>query len=618
MSLTPRRQQLYSKHPDLTRIHCIGDSIVAGGGVAFDEAQPFCLEEQLNLEYPHNIFICDNIGHDGWNLWNSVLHYQALMAEETNPCDLITLTVSNNDAELLSIFGVDYSKCTDKSKIYKDPLLDSMVGDGLLSLKAFAKSKGAALLVLFYQVFIEFDCKVEDYFVQKCKELDIPFIPLMSKTHNTYQMPLDKQVASKVDYHPNAAYHMLAAKILATEIRKLGLIQERDGNFDVFAGIKDILHNLLSSTSDIQASYLWAYRAAKAKEVCVPRRLADKAARTKAKLDSRQTIGSCTQAWSDWQWDIERNGLAQHYYAALLAVWGVIIELKQSCLHLQETLYALLFAARTKNTSELEAKISCLLNNQTPKTEEDVIGKLSAPLQRLKRYRTKLEETIQNKGDLTTSSTNGVYNQFFGFIRNTLDVVIQTTADCLDEAPALFQNNGALATEATLAYLAKIINTHHTIITRACAHLEAIPIATKKHEPISSIEAAVLVRNDGDCTDKRAHFSISALFLPEVPAHMTVYYTSFLLISSEEEHEYVFRFPYFAAGSIQFTIRPHSKNANDITQKFRIKRIDIKPIYITPPAEEAPHLLLDHSKHDLQHITVNHFSVNKPTNTDAP
>src|ERR1700749_3456128 len=104
MGFTPRRQELAAPHIGVKRIHCIGDSIMHGAGVTIEESLPVQLEQALHQEFPQELFTCINFGRDGWNIWNSIFHHQALYSE--GGCDFLVLSLCNNDCEYLGLCGL--------------------------------------------------------------------------------------------------------------------------------------------------------------------------------------------------------------------------------------------------------------------------------------------------------------------------------------------------------------------------------------------------------------------------------------------------------------------------------------------------------------------------------
>jgi len=84
--------------PELIHVDCFGDSMMFGFGCLPDAALPPVLERQLNESCENRLFLVENWGVPGWNLWESWLQMRERIASGIP--DLAIVSVCYNDAYL--------------------------------------------------------------------------------------------------------------------------------------------------------------------------------------------------------------------------------------------------------------------------------------------------------------------------------------------------------------------------------------------------------------------------------------------------------------------------------------------------------------------------------------
>lgn len=574
MSITPRRQFVLTSHPAVCRVHCIGDSNVYGGGVSFHETQPFRLEDALHQEFPERLFVCANLGHEGWNLFNSVAHHQTLFASEKNPCDLIVLTICNNDAELFGAFGANYNDCPQKIALFKDPYLRAAMTDALAQLKAHAQSFGAKLIVAF--LLVEHKPEEEQVsrcYAQWCRELDIPFVDLMTETAKRHKIPNAQMIVSAADLHPNPVYHDLAAKILAQEIKKHALVPvAQDNKSSMDATIAEVLDGMLRHPfGDRQAVYLWAYRVFGIKEQALPRQLAQREDRLKCKQALRAAKEKLCTDWSAWQARIENKTVSRSLYQAMLVQWNRFIPSKQCILMLEEWLLALDFAVRAQRQSDMRARMEGMKIDEVADDGLPLAPRLESVRNRAKSAQEILKGLTDEGGLLFDEAMrDGEHAQACAALDEYLALLCAVTDRAAGAEETL--KDQALCT-TTRRMILNLIGKTEPLLDMI-APLLRVPTP---HPPVEGIEVKVTVKTDKPFDSQTFGHGLGLLFRPVLPANVVHYYTGHAVVTTARERTYTLVLPYFAAAYLFVALRI---NFGDVDMAhFTLGRVEVSCCY---------------------------------------
>ncbi len=338
------RNQLTSLLPatPVLRVECLGDSMMLGAGVLSDQAFPCRLEHHLNAMFPASYFEAVNRGINGANLWNAWAGFAATY--QPGACDLVVISVCNNDHRMLSWWGVPYDGARDDETWDETgPWRDLMV-ELLDTIDAFVESH--AVPVVLYHVDVRDDCVPAEVLARLFAGRRFLFVDAAADLRELLAAtPSVERAATPFDGHPSSLIQDMLARHVAQQVRKHTLLGQKTAQPPFspaeVARLAAIQGAMVEYGSTVGNALAWGERTFAAKEPTWRRLLAldgDTAASSAAIAELRRTLDAQGTAWAEYLHLTRWSDLLHE----MLKPCSVVVTDIEWCLYLTEELSLIL------------------------------------------------------------------------------------------------------------------------------------------------------------------------------------------------------------------------------------------------------------------------------------
>lgn len=342
MYFAPRYCELAAPNSEVMRIHVIGDSLIYGTGVTPLGTMPAQLETALHQDFPEELFTCLNIGHESRDMWNALILHEAMFPQ--GGCDLLIFSLCDNDNELLSCIGVDYSQDPIKRTYWTDPYIMGMVEKCFIKLKEYADCTNTPCLVTFYEFCIPCYTYIGETIGALCAKHGLPYFNLTKAHGEMYVLGIEDGCVSYADGHPSERLHGLAARVLSHHLRASGILASREHEGGVSERLESAVQEMLAHPYSPQDVYAWASRVADVKGITLSRKGADRQTRQQYRAQFAGFTKANNDQWLNWQRSIWEEGSRARLLTDVHANYDGFYESKYHFVYLTEVFRTLRWA----------------------------------------------------------------------------------------------------------------------------------------------------------------------------------------------------------------------------------------------------------------------------------
>jgi hypothetical protein len=363
----------------LVKVCCFGDSTMYGLGVLPDEALPSRLERQLNETHGSTLFVVENHGVPGsnlWEVWGDLREY--LVAAS---CDLIVVSLCNNDAGLFEkILGrttypnAVYETFEERNAYWRG--MNAALRGVLESIRAVTRQPPVPVIVLWIG-HRDSDLPLVEQVNELCREVGLPFIDSVTVLRSLFGPDADAELTvSRIDvHHLNARALDVTARHLALAVREGGWIQTQSVD-QPFEGLADRITEISGRMSDAGcpsiSPFRWALNTVAAKQ-----RVAARFASGQALETARRELATASSRW--------RRDYATHLHflssRASIECCGVDLDLLHESVNHLTAVDELTCGAALREPSSVDEQLSRRFAELRPGLDPGDVGYFGKTLQ---------------------------------------------------------------------------------------------------------------------------------------------------------------------------------------------------------------------------------------------
>lgn len=297
----------------VTRVACIGDSMMYGFGGPSRHALPHQLCRLLNAAFTDKLIFVDNFGQTSGNLWNAWTLFQGVRGNRH--IDALVFSVCQNDLELFAGNLVRYG--SDRLDTFLEGTPTRAAGCDLLrEVASWRAATGTDVLIIFY-TYHPGDRPMIDHVARMCDEFDLPFIDMLHFFRTETGLTVETFRVTEFDGHPSELGHQLAARRISREFVDRGFLRgAAEVGENLGAALGDSLRSLIDQGVPADAALLWGFELCAAKAVALRRAHAASAKAAECTELKEETAKGMIR----W-----RNGLRQRVRGAALQADPVVI-----------------------------------------------------------------------------------------------------------------------------------------------------------------------------------------------------------------------------------------------------------------------------------------------------
>jgi hypothetical protein len=608
MSFTPRRQELAAPQAGVKRVHCLGDSMMCGAGVTAEESLPVQLEQVLHHDFPQELFACINFGHEGWNLWNSLLHNEAIYPE--GGCDLLILSLCSNDCEIYGCGGLIYSQ--DKPLHWEDDLLHSLVDRGLEAFKDYTQRHAIPALIIYYEVYISAFMPIRDTLKKLCAKHGIPYLNVTQAMHETHHLPLESLRVSSADGHPSALYHQLAARLISAEINRLHLLQNPPQD-DVVDRLSTAAQSMLDDGYDPQTVFAWALRAAQAKAICLPRRETNGNKRKIMRERLTEVADLVTKDWAAWQKSMWHEAILRNVHSFMQEETRLFFNVASTILNFMEIIRLAVWCVQDGKLSILEKYMRPLFKEYPTFDPSQFPMQLLSALNNLAEIAPILAPDEAPESHLRWPKPNGLNVNCTEYLKNWSFATAQSLRIIILDLVFLLNDQSAENSLAEKFWgflgdrLASLIGSLNTISKKVASHINQ----NKATHPLLGVDVEITVCAANPDSLFVNGNGIAVKIRSLIPATVNDHSITQSLDNTVAKMTYRFRLPLFVQAHLQFFTRWNFLDESQLEKfGFTITRIVMRPAF-TDVSLPAPEIVnVDLQGQNLNNVKLENFRLN--------
>jgi hypothetical protein len=605
MGFAPRRQDISA--PNIRRIHCIGDSIMHGAGITFEESLPVQLEQALHQEFPNELFSCINFGHDCWNVWNSILHHETLYPNDA--CDFLILSLCANDCEFLGSAGISYSP--DKVAHWQDDFLYRLVDRGLAEFKKYTTRQNIPAFIIYYEPYWEPHNPIRNIIADLCAKNALAFLDVTQSIHEQYHVPAENLYVSAVDrLHPTGASNQLAARIISKAMKAIKNFDSGHQN-NILDILTDATQTMLNKHCSPQDVFAWASRTAHAKALCLPRHIKDSNERQTIKNQINEVRASIHSRWMAWQKSLWNQLTLQNIQTAIRHNVHLLSNTKSYISALIEMVQVTEWAKHDDLLSNIEKYAVPLLKEGKDIDFSVLPSRLQKIIQNLAQIdiHDVLMQAKDNPELFIWPETDNINNVMFYF-KNWVTTVRESLHRSLHSIELLLHTPEAKKqlTQKYWQYVADLIQKISEQISEISENIvEQIKVFGSSN-PIIGVDAYITVRTNNPSTDLVAGGAIACKIDASFPTSIHDSFLCQLIDNRLSEQMHHIRLPFFINANIEFLVRWGFVEENQLEKfGFNIINVTLKPAFADPHIPVFDIINLDLRHRELSTVKLQDF-----------